>query len=480
MKNISIYILYLLFALYSTTGQAQSVTDEICRIEDGRLIFKLNPHWDAKERRIIAQVYALDSALIAQAFQADSVLMYNNEKWYVNKTLHKYIELSKVMTSESDFAFNKYNNEWIVPQVEPIMLQTESLMKYGINEFKDPASFSYTNGLAHFYLPGYKNAQKIYLSGSFNAWRTQDLLMQKTDDGWIVSVKMLPGKAFYKYIVDGQWILDPENKLEEPDNNHVVNSVVYIPNYTFRHAGNLKSKKVAVSGNFNNWNRKGIPMQKTSRGWELPIYLKDGTYTYKFVVDKNWILDSGNPLKRTDADGNENSVLEIGEKYFFHVKSFAYANQVILTGSFNNWITNELMMHKTDSGWVLPYVLASGNYEYKFIVDGRWSVDSLNPHTIGFEEVTNSVLTVEPNYTFELEGYDAAKKVIVSGSFNGWNPTGYTMTRQGNKWVIKLHLDKGKHRYKFIVDGEWIQDPTNPVYDTNQYNTYDSVLWIEQ
>jgi 1,4-alpha-glucan branching enzyme len=85
-------------------------------------------------------------------------------------------------------------------------------------------------------------------------------------------------------------------------------------------------------------------------------------------------------------------------------------------------------------------------------------------------------MLVEPNYTFRLKGHAAAKKVNLAGEFNNWSPEGLVMTRTGDEWVAKVYIGRGKHLYKFIVDGRWIKDPANPLWEDTDNN---SVLWIE-
>jgi len=54
----------------------------------------------------------------------------------------------------------------------------------------------------------------------------------------------------------------------------------------------------------------------------------------------------------------------------------------------------------------------------------------------------------------------SAKKVIVSGSFNRWD-TKKTLAKADSKgnWIAKVALKPGKYEYKFIVDGNWTNDP---------------------
>jgi 1,4-alpha-glucan branching enzyme len=52
-----------------------------------------------------------------------------------------------------------------------------------------------------------------------------------------------------------------------------------------------------------------------------------------------------------------------------------------------------------------------------------------------------------------------AKKVILSGSFNNWDTRKLAAKKdtKGN-WSVKVSLPKGRHEYKLIVDGNWVND----------------------
>jgi len=161
------------------------------------------------------------------------------------------------------------------------------------------------------------------------------------------------------------------------------------------------------------------------------------------------------------------------------LKGFPDAKNVILTGNFNAWNTGELFMEKVAGGWQLYYVLGPGNYEYKFIVDGEWMIDPANPNTTGSGEMQNSFIALKSNYIFKLDQYPAAKTVTVAGIFNGWNPDNFTMVKKDGKWIFPIYLKPGKYTYKFIVDGKWIRDPGNDLWENNEYGNGNSVLWIE-
>lgn len=58
----------------------------------------------------------------------------------------------------------------------------------------------------------------------------------------------------------------------------------------------------------------------------------------------------------------------------------------------------------------------------------------------------------------------AATSVFVTGSFNAWNITQHLMQKQPDgRWTMTLPLAPGRYEYKFVVDGEWVIDPANPI-----------------
>jgi len=54
------------------------------------------------------------------------------------------------------------------------------------------------------------------------------------------------------------------------------------------------------------------------------------------------------------------------------------------------------------------------------------------------------------------------------------------MIKENGIWKYPVHLNPGKHSYKFIVDGRWMIDPANELWEENEFGTGNSVLWIER
>lgn len=52
------------------------------------------------------------------------------------------------------------------------------------------------------------------------------------------------------------------------------------------------------------------------------------------------------------------------------------AEQVLVTGSFCNWVADSIVLKKGKKGlWNASVSLAPGRYEYRFLVDGNWCDD---------------------------------------------------------------------------------------------------------
>jgi hypothetical protein len=60
------------------------------------------------------------------------------------------------------------------------------------------------------YLEGYQDMEVVLVSGDFNSWRP-DGSMLRTPSGWERSFYLFPGSYEYKFIIGGEWILDPAN-----------------------------------------------------------------------------------------------------------------------------------------------------------------------------------------------------------------------------------------------------------------------------
>jgi len=69
--------------------------------------------------------------------------------------------------------------------------------------------------------------------------------------------------------------------------------------------------------------------------------------------------------------------------------------------------------------------------------------------------------------------------VYVAGDFNGWKLDETTLMEHNNGlWTKRISLTPGSYRYKFVKDGEWLEDPNNPKAATNPYGQKDSLIEV--
>jgi len=72
------------------------------------------------------------------------------------------------------------------------------------------------------------------------------------------------------------------------------------------------ARKVAVTGDFNDWNADGVPLKAAGKPglWETELRLPPGVYSYNFIVDGELLVpDPNSPNQMPDGYGGTNSLL---------------------------------------------------------------------------------------------------------------------------------------------------------------------------
>lgn len=83
-------------------------------------------------------------------------------------------------------------------------------------------------GNTTFKIKGFANAKLVALAGSFNNWNQSKNICVRESDGWICRIDLEPGTYFYKFVIDGVWLVDPNNKEVEEDVHGNRNSVIVV------------------------------------------------------------------------------------------------------------------------------------------------------------------------------------------------------------------------------------------------------------
>jgi glycosidase len=326
-------------------------------------------------------------------------------------------------------------------------------------------------------------ASTVYLAGSFTEWRADKYEMTKKGDKFEVTVELPDGKHEYKFVEDGRtWTPDPQNPRGVPDNYGGKNSLLEL------------NPEVVHAARGGTPNDADVASETPAEGIHLcpsvvAVPHADGTFSVTF---------------RYKAPG---------------------AEKVALVGSFNEWSPDSRIMAREGEEFVTTIDLKPGDYEYKFIVDGKdWREDPQNPQTVenglggknsiihlrshkaaqpskevasaaeptpeATPETPTSGTVLRPfpsveivpigrnknRVTFRFKA-PGAESVNLAGSFNGWNPTTLKMKKQGDTFVVSEVIPDGEHQYKFVVDhGTWKEDPENPVKADDGQGGQNSVL----
>jgi 1,4-alpha-glucan branching enzyme len=77
--------------------------------------------------------------------------------------------------------------------------------------------------------------------------------------------------------------------------------------------------------------------------------------------------------------------------------------------------------------------------------------------------------------TFSITAPDAMSVMLV-GDFTHWQEKPVGMAKQqGGVWTAKVNLPPGTHHYRFLVDGQWRDDPEYTLRVPNPYGGENSV-----
>ena len=81
--------------------------------------------------------------------------------------------------------------------------------------------------------------------------------------------------------------------------------------------------------------------------------------------------------------------------------------------------------------------------------------------------------------TFGVQA-EPKSEVFVAGGFNEWNPRKNKLMEREKKGVFTttMLLPKGRHEYKFVVDGTWCVDPECSEWAPNGLGSLNSVITV--
>ena len=121
-----------------------------------------------------------------------------------------------------DLINNKINYTYHpnINQLSEIKSDTNKITNIKVDDNKYPHTFSIKFKS--------KNPKSVLISGSFDSWKKKNsLIYDLSKDIWIITLYLKQGKYYYKYIIDGNWQINPNEKSEK-DENGIINNYVII------------------------------------------------------------------------------------------------------------------------------------------------------------------------------------------------------------------------------------------------------------
>lgn len=72
-----------------------------------------------------------------------------------------------------------------------------------------------------------------------------------------------------------------------------------------------------------------------------------------------------------------------------------------------------------------------------------------------------------------------AKEVCLAGDFNNWSFNGLPLRKDAQGiWRVRLLVAPGRHEYRFIVDGDWQNDPHACGFVPNEFGSCNCIVEV--
>jgi hypothetical protein len=100
------------------------------------------------------------------------------------------------------------------------------------------------------------------------------------------------------------------------------------------------------------------------------------------------------------------------------------------------------------------------------------------------EGIENAAATGPPREVIVRFKDSEAGDVRIAGDFNGWVPDRgvrslIAMEGENRVWTKILTLEPGTYQYRYVVDGEWREDPANPISAPGPTGQPNSILHVQ-
>ena len=73
-----------------------------------------------------------------------------------------------------------------------------------------------------------------------------------------------------------------------------------------------------------------------------------------------------------------------------------------------------------------------------------------------------------------------AQNVFLAGDFNGWDINSHPLKKgTKGKWKVSVDLMPGRYEYRFLVDGEWRNNPDCTAFASNPFGGENCIITLK-
>ena len=286
--------------------------------------------------------------------------------------------------------------------------------------------------------PGDEQPASVRVAGDFECpgWQGSVELQGPNEAGeWYTDLQLLPGNYQYKFIVDGEWIVDPENPDRSENGDGGFNSALthvcpFSPSCVF--------------------NEDCIGQERpVCRNFACSPCVCEG----EFECDPNTGRCRDLPCM-ANSDCSQGQVCADGRCRVCVENSECSAGQVCADGS---------------------------------CIDPECTDDSqCDGYTESCTDYRCGPLACQTQvFVFEANGVEV-ERVQLAGSFTDWAANALEMTRQDDgKWLARVNLENGSWSYKFIAypagggEAQWLADPAADLSEPDGVGGENSVRLVD-
>jgi beta-lactamase regulating signal transducer with metallopeptidase domain len=133
-----------------------------------------------------------------------------------------------IRRSEFDFSdsFNDYDITAVLDERDHVVGLLLNSWGRGVMARKLMLPAPSLRGNVTFRLSGFRDARVVAVAGDFNHWNQSQFLFSREGDEWVCRVSLPAGTYQYKFIVDGNWLTDPNNPKTVHDRRGIENSII--------------------------------------------------------------------------------------------------------------------------------------------------------------------------------------------------------------------------------------------------------------